>query len=128
MACRDPNLLDTVAAYDDTPAFLREISMDQDALTKAIIGTIGDVDSYQLPDAKGRTAFMRHLLGVSEEERQLRREQILATSNADFRNFAEVLEAVRGPEARVVAVTSKGAAEKANGAQDRFFDKLTNVV
>lgn len=128
MPCRDPNLLDTVAAYDDTPAFLRDISMDQDSLTKAIIGTIGDVDSYQLPDAKGRTAFMRHLLGVSEEERQLRREQILATSNADFRNFAEVLEAVRGPQARVVAVTSKGAVEKANSEKDMFFEKLTNVV
>lgn len=27
--------------------------MDNDALTKAIIGTIGDLDAYQLPDAKG---------------------------------------------------------------------------
>lgn len=36
----------------------------QDALTKAIIGTIGDIDSYQLPDAKGYTAFLRHLLKV----------------------------------------------------------------
>jgi presequence protease len=128
MFCRDPNLLDTVAAYDDTPAFLREVSMDQDALTKAIIGTIGDVDSYQLPDAKGRTAFMRHLLGVTDEERQLRREQILSTSNKDFRDFAEVLEAVRGPAARVVAVTSKGTVDKVNSSKDGFFDKVTTVV
>ncbi len=56
--------------------FLRSLELDRDALTKAIIGTIGDIDSYQLPDAKGHTAFMRHLLKVTEEERQQRREQV----------------------------------------------------
>ena len=128
LRCRDPNLLDTVAAYDDTVEFLRNIDLDSDALVKAVVGTIGDVDSYQLPDAKGRTAFMRHLLGVSDEERQQRRDEILATSNDDFRKFADVLEAVKGPEARVVAVTSKGAVDKAHEAQPGFFDKITTVL
>ena len=71
--------------YDGTAAFLKELQLDQDALSKAIIGTIGDVDSYKLPDAKGHTAFLRHLLKVSDEERQQRREQILSTSLKDFR-------------------------------------------
>jgi presequence protease len=97
-------------------------------LTKSIIGTIGDVDAYQLPDAKGRTAFMRHLLGVSDEERQQRREEILGTSVKDFKAFAEVLDAVRGPNARVVAVTSRAAVEKAHEKQPGFFGTLTNVM
>lgn len=53
LSYRDPNLLKTLDVYDGTGDFLRELEMDKDALTKAIIGTIGDVDSYQLPDAKG---------------------------------------------------------------------------
>jgi Zn-dependent M16 (insulinase) family peptidase len=48
----------------------------------------------------------RYLLGVTDEERQERRDQVLGTTLADFKAFADVLEAVRGPEARVVAVTS----------------------
>ena len=52
---------------------------------QAIIGTIGDVDAYQLPDAKGHTALMRHILGVSDQERQQRREEILGTTIQDFR-------------------------------------------
>lgn len=32
--------------------------MDDDTLTKAIIGTIGDVDAYQLPDAKGYSRYV----------------------------------------------------------------------
>ncbi len=42
---------------------------------QAIIGTIGDMDAYQLPDAKGYTAFLRHVLGVKDEERQVRNER-----------------------------------------------------
>lgn len=55
------------------------------ALLQAIIGTIGDVDSYQLPDAKGYSALSRHLLGVTDEERQIRRDQILGTTPKDFK-------------------------------------------
>ncbi len=75
----------TLTAYDGTPGFLRTLELDSDALTKAIIGTIGDVDSYQLPDAKGYSALSRYLLNVSDEERQQRREQILGTTQKDFR-------------------------------------------
>ncbi len=71
--------------YDGTPEFLRTLELDNDSLTKAIIGTIGDIDAYQLPDAKGYTAFLRHVLGVSDEERQQRRDQILGTTLKDFR-------------------------------------------
>ena len=74
-----------VDVYDGTADFLRKLELDEDALTKAIIGTIGDIDGYQLPDAKGHTAFMRHILAISDAERQERREQILATSLKDFR-------------------------------------------
>lgn len=77
--------------YDGTADFLRKLELDEDALTKAVIGTIGDIDSYQLPDAKGYTAFMRHLLGVTDEERQQRREQILGTTVKDFRSAHQAL-------------------------------------
>lgn len=34
-----------------TVDFLRSLEMSDDELSKAIIGTIGDVDAYQLPGA-----------------------------------------------------------------------------
>lgn len=75
----------TLRSCAGTVEFLRKLELDNDSLTKSIIGTIGDVDSYQLPDSKGRTAFMRHILSISDSERQERREQILGTSLKDFR-------------------------------------------
>lgn len=121
-------MLDTVAAYDDTCDFLSKIALDKDALTKTIVGTIGEIDSYQLPDAKGRSSFMRHLLGVTDAERQQRREEVLGTTEKDFKEFANVLAAVKGPEGRVVAVTSKGDLEEAHKKQPDYFEKVTNVM
>jgi hypothetical protein len=113
LSYRDPNLLKTLDNYDATVDFLRDLEIGKEELTKSIIGTIGDVDSYQLPDAKGYTALMRHLLNVTDEERQERREQILGTTQKDFKNFADALETVRGADATSASVASVDAANKA---------------
>lgn len=60
LSYRDPNVLKTIESYDGTPDFLRTLELDNDALTKAIIGTIGDIDSYQLPDSKVQRVVMLH--------------------------------------------------------------------
>jgi Zn-dependent M16 (insulinase) family peptidase len=129
LSYRDPNLLKTVDVYDGTVDFLRNVDLDQDALTKAIIGTIGDVDGYMLPDAKGYTAFMRHLLNIGDEERQQRRDEILGTTVKDFREFADVLECVKGDKGRVVAVTSSERAKDVNEKErPGFFDEITRAL
>ncbi|KAG2493609.1 hypothetical protein HYH03_008126 [Edaphochlamys debaryana] len=122
LSYRDPNLLDTIEAYDGSAEYLRGLDLNKDELTKAIIGTMGDIDSYQLPDAKGYSAMVRHMLGVSDEERQMRREQILATSNKDFKTFADAIECVRGPAGRVVAVTNADKAKAVLDEKPGFWD------
>ncbi|KAL6546089.1 hypothetical protein OROGR_009963 [Orobanche gracilis] len=121
LSYRDPNLLKTLDIYDGTSNFLRELQMDDDALTKAIIGTIGDVDAYQLPDAKGYSSLLRYLLGVTEEERQIRREENLSTRLIDFREFADVIEAVKN-KGVVVAVASPEDVNAANETRPNFFE------
>ncbi|KAL6494730.1 Homeobox protein PKNOX1 [Orobanche gracilis] len=121
LSYRDPNLLKTLDIYDGTSNFLRELEMGDDALTKAIIGTIGDVDAYQLPDAKGYSSLLRYLLGVTEEERQIRREEILSTRLNDFKEFADVIEAVK-TKGVVVAVASPEDVNAANETRPDFFE------
>ncbi|KAL4356629.1 hypothetical protein S245_029654 [Arachis hypogaea] len=120
LSYRDPNLLKTLDVYDGTGDFLRELEMDNDTLTKAIIGTIGDVDSYQLPDAKGYSSMLRYLLGITEEERQRRREEILATSLKDFKEFVDAMEAVKD-KGVTVAVASPEDVDAANKERFNFF-------
>lgn len=103
------------------PDFLRNLELTEDELTKAIIGCIGDLDAYQLPDSKGYTALVRHLLKVTDEERQQRRDEVLSTTLASFHEHADVLTAVAGEAANVVAVCSPKDAEAANAKQADFL-------
>lgn len=114
MSYRDPNLSKTIDNYDGSSGFLKSLKLDKDELTKSIIATIGDIDSYQLPDSKGYTAFMRHLLHVSDEERQQRRDEILSTKLEDFVAFGEALESATNNNSQVSAVTSKDMAKQAD--------------
>ncbi|KAM0948972.1 putative peptidase M16, metalloenzyme, LuxS/M16 peptidase, peptidase M16C associated [Dioscorea sansibarensis] len=121
LSYRDPNLLKTLEVYDGTEDFLRELEMDDNTLTKAIIGTIGDVDSYQLPDAKGYSSMLRYLLGVTEEERQRRREEILSTTLKDFKEFADAIKVIK-EKGVVVAVASPDDVAAANEERPGFFN------
>ncbi len=112
LSYRDPNLVKTVEIFDKTTEFLRNIDLSREELTKGIIGTIGDIDTYMLPDAKGYVSMLQYLNGNSDEDRQRMRDEVLSTTVDDFRNFADVLEGVK-ENGLVKALGSKGAIEEA---------------
>ena len=91
---RDPNVEETLAVYDGMADYLRAAAPDAAQLEQAIVGAIGDMDAYLLPDAKGARALARYLAGDSEEARQTFRDEILSTTARDFLAVADVLEAV----------------------------------
>jgi presequence protease len=126
LSYRDPNLLETLSIYDLSGQFLKQVELSQQDLTKAIIGAIGDLDIYQLPDAKGYTAMVRYLVKIDDTERQKFRDQVLSTSEDDFRAFGAVLERIAGNET-VVVLGSAGAIERVN-AQHPGWLQITRVL
>jgi Zn-dependent M16 (insulinase) family peptidase len=122
---RDPNLLSTLAAYDGAAAYLGQGVGEQD-LVRSIIGVIGQVDTYRLPDAKGYISMIWELTGNDEVNRQQRREEILNASAADFKRFADVLAAL-SREARVVVMGSEAAITAANAERNNFLE-VTKVL
>ncbi|MCU0492972.1 MAG: insulinase family protein [Chloroflexaceae bacterium] len=110
---RDPNLLGTLNVYDGAGDFLRKVDMTPRDLERSIIGVIGDIDGYQLPDAKGYTSMVRYLIGESDAQRQQVRDEIFSTSLEHFRQFGDVLDALR-EQGDVVVMGSAKAIEAAN--------------
>jgi presequence protease len=116
LSYRDPNIAATINNYDKAAAFLKGLDssrLSDNELTKAIIGAIGDLDTYQLPDAKGYTSMMRYLTNRTEELRQKTRDDVLSTNGEDFIAFGEVLEKVAQTSA-VTVMGSQSAIESAN--------------
>ena len=120
LSYRDPNLLGTLDSYDASAAFLRDLDLSDDELIKGIIGAIGRLDAYMLPDAKGYTSMIRHLTGLDDALRQRIREEILSTTAADFRAFADVLAQVN-EHGHVVVLGSAEAIVAANEQRDDEF-------
>jgi Zn-dependent M16 (insulinase) family peptidase len=116
LSYRDPNVAATIDSYDKAAAFLKSLDssrLSDNELTKAIIGAIGDLDAYQLPDAKGYTSMLRYLTHRTDELRQKIREEVLSTNGEDFIAFGEVLEKVAQSNA-VAVIGSQNALESAN--------------
>ncbi len=106
---RDPNILKSLENFKRSSNFLRELEITDEELNRAIIGVIGDWDTYQLADAKGFTSLVRQLVGINDEERQKQRDEAFATSKEDFHHFGDILEklskkseiVILGPEDRL---------------------------
>ncbi len=123
---RDPNLLRTLDIYDETAGFLENLDLSQEELVKGIIGAIGTIDSYQLPDAKGFSAMARTLIGYTDDQRQQYRSELLGTTVEDFRAFAEVARRV-AESGSVVVVGSAAAIQAAEEERGVGFE-LTKVM
>ena len=103
---------------------MRTVGLGRDELDKAIIGAVGDMDAYQLPDSKGYAALIRHLAGVDEAYRQERRDEVLGTTEAHFRDFAVVLDEA----ARQGQVVVLGGAEALEGQKERLGLQIKDVL
>ena len=122
---RDPNLTETLDNYDGTSTFLRTLDLSEDELVKSIIGTIGTIDAYQLPDAKGYSALARYLIGYTDAARQQYRDEVLSTTANDFHALADVLERLNAA-GHIVVLGSAEAIGKAKeeGAVDFAVTKV----
>lgn len=123
---RDPNTMKTIDIFDQSAKFLRDINLSDDELTKAIIGAIGDIDDYKLPDAKGYASMSQYLAQVTNEERQQMRDEVLGTTKDDFRKFADVLESFR-TEGIVKILGSGKSIEEITEKQPGWLN-VTNVL
>jgi len=126
LSYRDPNLLGTLQTYDAAAHYLRTVSLSQADVDKIIIGVIGQMDSYQLPDAKGFTSLSRALNRDTDALRQRLRDQVLATTVADVRALADLLDQV-SQQGAVVVLGSEQAIAAANLSLDPPLS-LTKVL
>lgn len=135
VASRDPNVLNTLRAYDEASKSLLSVPQpdvvaptEQQAISsqdilEAVIGSIGDLDSPMSPDQKGFSSMSSFLSGSTVEDRQQWRNEILATSHADFESFAMKLAQLKDT-GRVVVFGNRQSIEAANEAFSNDDEKM----
>jgi len=91
---RDPNLTKTMEVYQHAPAYIRSFVADERQMTKYIIGTISELDVPMTPAAKGSMSMTAYFTGVTEEQLQRERDEVLEATVEDIQKLADITESV----------------------------------
>ncbi len=119
---RDPNLKETFATYDRVADYLRSFDCSRREMDKYIIGDVSNLDYPPTPEQIGATADDDYITGFTQADRQQIRDEVLSTTPADIRAYADMIEAIMTKNHICVF----GNEQKVHEAAD-MFDKLTPV-
>lgn len=108
---RDPHLKQTMKVFQGVPDYLRNFSADEREMTKYIIGTISELDTPMNPKAEGDLALAAWFNGLTEEDFQKERDEILNASVEDIRALADLVQSVLDADCHCV-VGSESALER----------------
>ena len=113
---RDPNLTRTIEVFEGAEDYIRNFDADEDEMTKYIIGTMSDIDVPLTPRIKGMRSLSAYLSGLTFEDIQREREEILAADKEDIRKMADYIHNFMADDTLCVI----GNEEAINAAGDRF--------
>lgn len=91
---RDPNLMETYEIYKNAPQFVENFNVDERDMTKYIIGAISNMDIPLEPEGKGNRSYSAYLIGMTQEDVQKERDELLSTNQENIRALAPLIQAV----------------------------------
>lgn len=119
---RDPNLKNSYDVFAKVPEFLENFDVDEREMTKYVIGTIGAMDTPLTPCAKGIRSTGMYIRGISYEDLQRERLQVINATVEDIRALAEPMRAALAQHNICVV----GSEEKIKEDKD-LFSKTCNL-
>lgn len=91
---RDPNLENTLKIYQNIPAYIDSLDLDDEKIFKSIIGSIGELDQPNTPKVKFAVDLSRYFTNVTDEDLQKERDQVINCTLEDLKQQKELIEAV----------------------------------
>ncbi|MDD6796518.1 MAG: hypothetical protein PUE01_14135 [Clostridiaceae bacterium] len=91
---RDPNIKKTLEVYSDAYKFLETLELSDRDMDNFIVGTIGRTFRHLTPMMKGEKAVMDYICGITYEDNQKVKDEILDTSLNDIKSFAGMIKKV----------------------------------
>lgn len=116
LSYRDPHLGRTLKVFDEMGDWLANQQLSAAEYDKLVIGTMGTVDAPRTASQIGSVALRRALTGISMEEVQQRRDEILSSSPADLARYVDALRTF----AEVGRICVIGGEEKLANSASRF--------
>jgi Zn-dependent M16 (insulinase) family peptidase len=119
---RDPNLAETLSAYDKAADFVQNFDTSTREMTKYILGTISELDSPLSASMKGIVADEYYIRNISHDSVQKERDEILNTNKEEIRKLASIIS--EGMKQNYFCVL--GSEEKIKANKD-LFGSIVNI-
>ncbi len=91
---RDPNLRETYDVYKKATDYIKNFKADEREMTKYIIGTMSNEDTPMTPMQKGERSLLVYFSGLTKNQIQKTRDEILSATVEDIRETAGIIEAI----------------------------------
>lgn len=119
---RDPNIAKTIETFEQIPQYIDELELDENDMTKYIIGTFSSLDMPQNPQLKGYRSFDMYMCGFDEKTIQGFRDKTLNTSVSDIKKLKPVIQKILDDGYCCVLGNSAKIDENAE-----LFDEMINL-
>lgn len=120
---RDPNIKETLDIYEKIPNYLANFTGDEKEMTKYIIGTIRNQDHPISNSSRGYISTSYYLAGLSYEDLQRERDQVLEADENTIRKFAPLVSDLLRQQYICVLGNENKIKE-----QTGLFNKLVKVI
>ena len=91
----DPQLEKTLLIYDGICSYLSHLKLEESAIERAVVSTLGAFISPESMEQKSERACLYFVTGTPQEERQKIYHEIRQTTLKDFHEMSHVFEALR---------------------------------
>ncbi|MGL4740214.1 MAG: insulinase family protein [Sarcina sp.] len=88
---RDPNVKETLNVYDGISKYLDEFNVSEREMQKYIIGTLRKLDTPISNSAKGEIATTFYISGITYQDRERERKEILSSNVDTIKGFAPLV-------------------------------------
>lgn len=88
---RDPNLRESYEAFNGAVSYTEQLNLSDRDITRYIIGTIADMDNPYTPSTAMFAALNRYYIGITKEDVQRNRTEVLSATNEKLRALAPML-------------------------------------
>ena len=116
---RDPKLAETIETYEGAADFIRSLEADEKAMTKYVIGAVSGMDRPMTPSMLGKYSQACELIGITAEDLQRERQQVLDCTLEDIHGLGDYIEAFM--KDNVLCVVGASAKLREN---EKLFERL----
>ena len=120
---RDPHLIDSLYVFAQAADYLESYDCDERAMTKSVIGAVSSLDRPMSPRQFGRYSLQALLSGVTDEEIQRERDEVLGCTQGDIRALAGPVRAF-ADQSCICVIGSKERIEE----NCDIFDRVEQLI